>query len=314
MGTANPDAGNRTEQGLEPEPDSSSAGKPQPDGSSSPHNVDQDRSKAEKRWSLRNFFLDQRNELIRDALLGTAFVVVAFSAASWWDSLQAEREQDLESHRTAYQEVLENTRFVRQVVIDGSQTMPFSSLRLSGAQLSGLDLGCTGAEDDSGGGEGGGTGCAQFAGADLSEANLARTILAGANLTEANLTGARLFLADLTRADLTGADLTGANLNGANLAGAILTSTILEDASLEGSDLSGADFQSARMDPRSHPNAEWDLARQRAMVDALERARLRSICFDSTTVWPADYRPASESTGCLTWPPLDRQYSQTTAP
>ncbi len=120
------------------------------------------------------------------------------------------KRQELQNDKLANQaEMLENVRFVRQVVIGNPEVKPFRGLRLADADLSGLNLGCHQTARR--------VGCADFVGADLSGASLVGTDLSGAVMRDANLDHADLARADLSRTDLTRAKLRGANLRGANL-------------------------------------------------------------------------------------------------
>ncbi|MFD2175716.1 pentapeptide repeat-containing protein [Rhodobacter lacus] len=125
----------------------------------------------------------------------------------------------------------------------GRNNRILSKIDLSGANLSGADLGST-----------------EFSGANLSGADLRRANLIGANLfradlSEAKLSGANLFRADLSEAKLSGANLfrvdfseaklSGADLSGADLSGANLSGADLRRADLSGADLSGADLRRA---------------------------------------------------------------------
>lgn len=188
----------------------------------------------------RSFWRRQRDDLLRDGLVGVVALVVAFALAAWWDSRLEVRAQSVE-----------NTRFVRQVALDGASRKPFGGLVLRDAELSGLDLGCT----DVGSARAGGfvddrveAGCADLRGADLRGAVLRRTDLAHALLDQAVLRDA-----DLSFADLRGAVL------GADLSGATLFKADLSEADLGGADLTDAD--------------------------------LSVVCYDDATVWPSGYLP-----------------------
>jgi hypothetical protein len=80
---------------------------------------------------VQAWFTRQRDDLIRDVLIGVVLLAIGVTAAVYWDGRIADR-----------QEVQENTRFVRQVVIDNADLKPFAGLNLEGATLAGLDLSC----------------------------------------------------------------------------------------------------------------------------------------------------------------------------
>lgn len=199
---------------------------------------------------LRGWLHRQRDDLVRDTLIGLVVLAVGAIAAAWYDQ---RLEQRAESH--------ENTRFVRQAVIDDARTKPFIGLDLRGASLAGLDLGCT----DPGAARAAAfvperveAGCADFSGADLRSANLDRATLPYALLSDADLRDANLALADLR----------GALLGGARLGGAELFGTDLREADLRGADLTGADLSTA--------------------------------CHDDTTRWPEGFPPDPTDTSACT--------------
>jgi uncharacterized protein YjbI with pentapeptide repeats len=255
--------------------------------------------------SQRSWFSRQRDELIRDALIGVIVVLIGFAAAAVWDARIADRQEQLARELASNQdrlarelannqdrlareladsgEVLENTRFVRQVASDDAVEKPFQGLNLSGATLSGLSLECEPGTPTP-------EACrANFFDADLSEAKLSESGLSGADLSNANLSGADLFFTDLigavmiatdlsdafameaglgdanlSKADLSNADLTRAKLPGADLTEADLTGADLTQADLSGADLSGAD---------------------------LSAAAVTGICYDDSTTWPEGFTP-----------------------
>jgi hypothetical protein len=126
------------------------------------------------------------------------------------------------------------------------QAHPDERLDLSGADLSGADLG----DPDLSGAN---LSQARLFGANLSGARLFRADLLGANFKEASLGGADLSWADLTGtslggADLSRADLSGANLSWANLSWANLSGANLSWANLSDGNLTLADLSQAKLD------------------------------------------------------------------
>lgn len=181
--------------------------------------------------------------MVRDVLVGATALLVAFVLAAWWDGRLAVRS-----------EALENTRFVRQVAVDGSPLKPFGGLVLRGAELSGLELGCEDVEAARAAGfadERLEAGCADFRGADLRGAVLVRT----------GLDHALLYDVDMRDADLTLTHLRGAEI-GADFRGAQMFKTDLSEASLVGSDLTGV-----------------------AWTD---------VCYDDATQWPPSFQPPAD--------------------
>jgi hypothetical protein len=182
--------------------------------------------------------------LAREAIIGLVLAVIGVAVAVWIGIGQNRVASDLEKAS----EIQENVRFVRQSVINPGAPRPFSGLNLSGAYLSGLDLGCYRAGEPSsplGPAPTGGI-CTDFA-----EANLSGAFLIGTDLTGANLTGADLSGADLAYANLHGADLSGADLRDAKLTYANLRTATLPEAKL------------------------------------MHHAELSGVCYNEHTFWPA---------------------------
>ena len=59
---------------------------------------------------VRAFLHRQRDDLVRDAILGLVLAICAFGLAAYWDGRMADRQERLEEARALQQEVLENTR------------------------------------------------------------------------------------------------------------------------------------------------------------------------------------------------------------
>jgi hypothetical protein len=215
---------------------------------------------------VRGWLGRQRDDLIRDLVIGVVVLIVGFGAAALWDSRLGERQnqvaraiaknQDQFSSQLATDnEIQENIWFVRQVVIDDAAAKPFRGLDLRRASLNGLDLGCATESEPP-------TGCADLVGADLSEADLRSADLFAASLGQANLSSAKASFARLTRASLGYANLRGAGLRGASLA----------YANLRGTNLTGAD---------------------------LTGANLKGVCYSSRTTWPDGFTPPPPD--CSRW-------------
>jgi hypothetical protein len=235
-----------------------------PPGQGPGDEIPEDRPKAVK--PVPGWLGRQRDDLIRDALIGVVVLVVGFGAAAWWDSRLAMRQNQLARDIAETQdqiardmatanEIQENIRFVRQVAIDNAATKPFRGLNLRRASLNGLDLGCATESEPP-------TGCADLVGADLSAADLRSADLFGASLGRANLSSAKVAFARLTRASLGYANLRGARLRGASLA----------YANLRGANLTGAD---------------------------LTGAKLNGVCYSSRTIWPDGFVPPQLD--CARW-------------
>ena len=203
-------------------------------------------AKARASPALSSWWHRHKGDLAKDAIVSVVVGVALLAGAWWWDSRLADRQDALQSHLADRQDtlarelatqaqVLENTRFVRQVAIaPDAVAKPFGGLDLTEAQLTGLPLGCTNLE--------GRQGCADFRRAHLSGANLNHADLRGADLNRADLRGADLRLANLSRANLRGADLSDANLSGANLTDANLSFAYLASATLTAATLTDVCF------------------------------------------------------------------------
>jgi uncharacterized protein YjbI with pentapeptide repeats len=194
-----------------------------------------------------------RGGLAKDLIIGVVVGVLLLLGAMWWDAKLVDRQnglakaiadrQDHLAQDLANQaEVLENTRFVRQLATaeGGEMPKPFASINLRGAELDGLYLGCkrrplTGL-----------SGCADFRNADLQEANLTRAAFSGADLSHADLRKANLTTAAFSDAVLRGADLGGvATVRPAFFKGAHMHRITLVRAGLDGADFTDASLSHA---------------------------------------------------------------------
>lgn len=193
-----------------------------------------------------------RQEALRDLMVAVLVAVPIATATYFLDREMASR-----------QEVLENTRFIRdRAAADPDGLKPFNGLNLHDAFLAGLKLNCYLVRAPEEGQEepqppsGENEGCADLRSADLSEAYLTGIELRGADLRGADFTGANLRAADLRGADMTGAFFTDADLTGAKLEKSYVNST----------DFTDADF-----------------------TDVVAPV----ICYDEKTRWPEGFTPAS---------------------
>lgn len=275
----------------------------------------------------------QKGELARDAIIGFVVGVVLFLGACWWDArLQARQDalasaiadrQDGVARDLANQaEVLENTRFVRQLaMMKGVLLKPFANIDLKGAELGGLNLQCVNWRTY--------TGCANFFGADLHEADLRATNLRGAGLIQADLYSATLDEANLTNVDLSEANLTGvggkafARFRGAQFYGATLFQAQLADNDFRDTSFVDANADEALLFLANFHHADLERTRFRRadlwhanfrganMTDAdltsadlrgaeftradLRKAVLTDVCFDHTTQWGSNTPPTGSS-------------------
>jgi uncharacterized protein YjbI with pentapeptide repeats len=282
--------------------------------------------------AVAKWWQTQKGDLVKDAIIGFLVGVVLFLGACWWDArLQArqdalasriaDRQDDLARDLANQAEVLENTRFVRSIATSKEETpKPFASINLRGAELGGLNLGCSPRTL---------LGCADFRKSDLQEANL----------TTASFAGAGFWEADLRKANLTGTDFSAAIFKDANLDGAatvqsagfqraLLIRTTFVQARLERAAFSNAnltdvkadeallsygDFRNAylRRSRLTHADLRNAKFRDARMIQVdLTSADLRGadfrradlattvltdVCFDYTTKWGSNRPPASSS-------------------
>jgi hypothetical protein len=158
------------------------------------------------RGPIRAFVARNRDALWLEVIGGVVLALVVSLLVFALDQVTTDQ-------RDAKAEALSNSIFVRQAVMGDSAVLPFSSLNLRGAQLSGLPL--AGAD---------------FSDADLTDAEMKRTDLTGANLNET---------------DLTNVDLTGSTIVNAGLSEAVLRNTELSGVDFTGADVTEADFTDA---------------------------------------------------------------------
>jgi uncharacterized protein YjbI with pentapeptide repeats len=284
--------------------------------------------------AVATWWREQRGDLAKDALISVVVGVALFVGACWWDARLQARQDELTTKIAASQdalardlanqaEVLENTRFVRQLATSegGEIPKPFASMNLRGAQLGGLYLGCKPRR------LAGLAGCADFRNANLQEANLTRVSFSGAGLDAADLRKANLTTADFSDARLRGADLGGvaterpayfhgahmrsitlaqaglaradftdAGLSHAEADEAVLSSANFHHASLRFARLKRADLRHASF--RSANMTGVDLTSANLRGADFTRADLRNavltdVCFDDTTKWGSNSPPAS---------------------
>jgi uncharacterized protein YjbI with pentapeptide repeats len=274
-------------------------------------------SSAHQRRPVKDFLHRQRDDLIRDGLLGVGLAVVAFLLAMGWDARAADR-----------QEMLENTRFVRERSGDGEK--PFQGLYLRNASLSGLELSN-----------------ARFQGADLRGTSMTFTMLENAVLQNADLSGANAFGGDFSNATLMFTDFSGTDLRHAQLPETIMDGTNFADADLERANLSGAEavvemettsdplYGDMGLDPADIPrpiftganlaganlsdaklsNADFSGANFRsanlsgadlsnAILPNVNELQEQRPCFDEHTRWPAGFQPPAEPR-CDNWADVD---------
>lgn len=185
-----------------------------------------------------------------------------------FDDMRSDREQ-----------VLENTRFVRETSMNPDALRPFTEIHLEGANLSGLPLGCSPDKKSSDSRP-----CTVLTGANLSNAKLNLTSLTGAMLVAADLSGVEAIQGQFDDADLRSSDLRGARLWMASLTGAILVDADLAGADLRAADLSGVDLSDGA--PRN----------------------LDRVCYgddpneDGFTIWPEGFTPPGPPVGCQVAP------------
>ena len=116
------------------------AGTPEPDSAPATDDADGSHSRSvSRRWrSMRRWWRANRAEVGKDAIIALLVLLGAF----YWDDRLADRQDGLARDLADRAEVLENTRFVRQLVIEHAAVKPLSTLNLQGADLAGLDPAC----------------------------------------------------------------------------------------------------------------------------------------------------------------------------
>jgi uncharacterized protein YjbI with pentapeptide repeats len=289
---------------------------------------------------MATWWQTHRGELAKDLIIGVVVGGFLLLGGMMWDARLADRQNDLEksiangqddlARNLANQaEVLENTRFVRQIATSlGKKTpKPFENINLSGAELAGLFLPCADVRHR--------VGCASFARADLHEANLRDTNLKGADFRDADLHNANLTDASLDRAALPHANLSGiatgrgpyprssaifrnAYLGAATLVHAQLDRSDFTEAWLAGADaseaaLSHGNFRHANLTRARFKHADLKNAKFRGAemirVDLtsadlrgadftradLRKAVFTDVCFDDTTKWGTNSAPTNSS-------------------
>jgi len=271
------------------------------------------KSSALRRGHIRSFLDRHRDQLIRDALVGLSLAIVAFALAAWWDNQAAERQETIEAQRFQNQQILENTRFARELSLT-SGPKPLSGLDLQGTvlnrlTLSGADFAYTNLNwaqllwTDLSGADftGAGLARADLSWADLTEASLINADLSGADLTEATFHDATFIGADLSEADLSDADLTGAEMWGADLSRADLGGAEFKETNLRGADLSGAELAWAHLSEVNLSEADlrgadFTGATLSGIYFDSERVtdEQTGVCYDSSTEWPIGYEPDYE--------------------
>jgi uncharacterized protein YjbI with pentapeptide repeats len=238
------------------------------------------------RGSNRSWFSRQRDDLVRDVIIGVVLAVIALA----WDTRIADRQDRLARDLVASQNQLtreladsaerqENIRFVRQVASDKAASRQFQRFDLHDAQLPGLDLSCQPSAKN----------CANFraanlSGADLTDVDLRGGFLSGANLTRALLWGTDLRSAVFEASNLTDARLERSDLGEAFLRFAHLSRASLEDVRLKDANLVSADLSGARL-------AQVNLIGATLGGADLSSVIFEEICYDKTTTWPEGFTP-----------------------
>jgi len=148
----------------------------------------------------------------------------------------------LEQSLAGRAEVAENVRYVREVAIGDATEQPFRNLNLTGALLGGLDLSCTGYDDD------------EFCQERLADFQSAE--LEGADLSLTNASGGSFVTVNARSADFSGADLRRAVFLQADLREASFYAAVLQDANFDDADLRGADLRGAQLTGASFVGAD----------------------------------------------------------
>ncbi len=137
-----------------------------------------DRLGSVARWCSR-----QKDDLLRDLLVGLVLGAATLALAFWFDGRIADHQETLAEDLARQGEVFENVRFVRQVSVDDAPWKHFIGLDLQSAVLTGLRLRCESPSSAA---------CADFSLANLAGADLRRSRLPFAVLNKAILEDADL--------------------------------------------------------------------------------------------------------------------------
>jgi uncharacterized protein YjbI with pentapeptide repeats len=195
-----------------------------------------------------------------------------------WRAQIADRQDGLARDLANQAEVLENTRFVRQIATSRGRTpKPFASMNLSGAQLGGLLLICADMRLH--------RGCADFSKADLHEADLRRADLREADLYKADLHWASFRRASLWDANFEGVGGERVDFRDAMLMGTSLVHARLDDANFTDAGLGGTNADEAVLHSADFSNAH--LGRSH-----FKRADLRDAIFRSAEIIHVDLTSA----------------------
>jgi uncharacterized protein YjbI with pentapeptide repeats len=189
----------------------------------------------------------------------------------------------------------------REAALDWAARGRKDSLRwadLSGADLTGVDLGPGEGVDHGADLSFADLSRAYFFSADLRGVDMIRAKLQEAILVAANLQGAALWHVDLRGGDLRSANLQQADLRYANLQGALLDIANLREAHLPNANLRGAvlwraDLQGADL---SHTNLQRAILHDADLYGAnLHGADLTGVEYNITTRWPEGFTPPGEA-------------------
>jgi uncharacterized protein YjbI with pentapeptide repeats len=251
--------------------------------------------------AVATWWREQRGELAKHAIIGFVVGVVLFLGACWWDARLQARQDGLSRDLANQAEVLENTRFVRSIATSKEDTpKPFASINLHGAELGGLNLGCSPRTL---------LGCADFRKADLQEANLTTASFAGAGFWEADLRKANLTDTDFSSAFFKDANLDGAaTVQSAGFQDALLVRTTFVQARLAGTHFSHAMLSDVKADEALLSRGDFRkayLRRSRFNHADLRHAkfggaRMSHVDLTSADLRGADFRRADLRTTVLT--------------
>lgn len=271
-------------------------------GSPAPAPDDPGRERAKQRKALLDALAAQRSiryrlgawwkrnrdlvigQIISGLVAGTVVTVAGVVISNGLSTRLAADQQEQQDRSEEAAQILENMRFVRQVVMVVDGPRPLSGLDLRGASFS-LDFKCAEPEgyspytrvclDLSRSNLSGGT----LAGSDISEADLSGSDFVGAAMLaitmdrtiaiDADFSHASFQKSSLTQNDFLGSSFSGADLHTVDLRGSVFGCSFqqcsdLSNADLSGSDLRGVDFTDA----------------------TLKGSDLSDTCFDESTRWP----------------------------
>ncbi len=249
--------------------------------------------------------------LLGEVGIGVFVGLVSLVLTLWQAENLQDRDELFSSSQERQAEVLENTRFVRDIISSGASSRPFRELDLNDASLAGLAMGCkvlpagevvmqgTGVGLDK-------TPCSDFTEADLSQATLFNANLRGANLYGADFSNADLRATDLTRAVMYEVNASGANfqmarLDAASIGRANFSKSHFVESFMTEADAAGSIFRGALIESSElHGNMpDVDFSKATIKNSSFSNSDLFSANFDGALLDGVDFSGSDLSEAIL---------------